>query len=110
MKRLNVQTHSELASVSIGARPVTYTRHAKERAREKQVLLAASVHVSAGQVVEMEVSFNRVSKLVVRQPLRAGLDRVLVLVPNGNGWTCVTVWTNRTEDTHRTLSRARISA
>lgn len=110
MKRLNIQTHPELATVSISARSVTYTRHARERAKDKGVTLHGSIHVSAGQLVEAELSYGRLTKAVVRQSMKAGIDRVLVLVPNGDGWTCVTVWTNRSDDTHKTLNRSRISA
>jgi hypothetical protein len=110
MRRLNIQTHKELASLAFTARPVTYTRHAKERALAKGVTLSKSVYISAGDVVELEIVGNRASKIVVRQSMGADKDRVMVLVPNGDGWTCVTVWTNHKNDNHATLNKTRISA
>ena len=110
MRRLNIQTHPELADIAFPARSVTYTRHAKDRALTKGVTLSKSIYISAGDVVELELDGRRLTKLVVRQSMDAHLDRVLVLVPNGEGWTCVTAWTNKKTDTHATLDRARISA
>lgn len=110
MRRLNIQTHPELKTLSFSGRPVTYTRHAKERALGKGVTLSKSIYISAGDIVELELDGRRLTKLVVRQAMNASVDRVMVLVPNGDGWTCVTVWTNHKNDTHATLNRARISA
>lgn len=110
MQRLNIQTHKELASLSFAARPIVYTKHAKDRALAKGVTLSKSMHISAGDVVELEIVGGRASKIVVRQSMGADKDRVMVLVPNGDGWTCVTVWTNHKSDNHATLNLARISA
>jgi len=110
MKRLNIQTHPELKTLSFAARPIVYTRHAKERALAKGVPLNKALHISAGDIVELEIIGDRASKIVVRQSMGAQVDRVLVLVPNGDGWTCITVWTNHKNDNHATLNLARISA
>jgi len=110
MRRLNIQTHPELKTLSFAARAVVYTKHAKERALTKGIQLPRSLHISPGDIVELELIGGRATKLVVRQAMTERVDRVLVLVPNGEGWTCVTVWTNKKTDTHATLDRARISA
>lgn len=110
MKRYNVQTSPELSKIQLTARTVTYTKHARTRATEKGIILAKTVVISAGQVVECEVINNRLSKLVVRQSLDKKRDRVMVLVPNGECWTCVTVWANNKDDNHSTLDKTRISA
>ena len=110
MKRLNIQTHPELKTLSFAARPIVYTRHAKERALAKGVSLSKSMHINAGDIVELEIIGDRATKLVVRQSMAERVDRVLVLVPNGEGWTCITVWTNKKTDTHATLNLTRISA
>jgi len=110
MRRLNIQTHPELKTLSFAARAVVYTKHAKERALTKGIQLPRSLHISPGDIVELELIGCRATKLVVRQAMTERVDRVLVLVPNGEGWTCVTVWTNKKTDTHATLDRARISA
>jgi hypothetical protein len=110
MRRLNTQTHKELTNMTFAARPVTYTAHAKGRASEKNIILPRSVYINAGDVVELELTNNRLSKLVVRQPLDKKRDRVMVLVPNGECWTCITVWTNNKTDKHSTLNKARLTA
>lgn len=110
MERLNIQTHPELADLTFAARPVTYTRHAKDRASAKSVTLSKSIYISAGDVVELELAGRRLTKLVVRQTMNQQVDRVLVLVPTGEGWTCITVWTNHKNDNHATLNRTRLSA
>lgn len=112
MRRLNVQTHPQLATVSRPRATLTWTKHARERVRTKGVRFDESVLIEAGHVVEMELAFNGslVTKLVVRQPQSPDWDRVLVLVPNGEGWTVVTCWLNHRKDTHKTLNKSRISA
>jgi nitrous oxidase accessory protein NosD len=110
MQRLNIQTHPELRTLSFAARPIVYTRHAKERALAKNVTLGKSLHINPGDIVELEIVGDRASKIVVRQSMTTSVDRVMVLVPNGDGWACVTVWTNKKTDTHATLNLARISA
>ncbi len=110
MKRFNIQTHPELKTLHFVSRPVTYTRHAKERANEKRIPLPKSIHINAGDVVEIELIADRLSKLVVRQSISSTHDRIIVLVPNGDGWAGITTWLNRVDDTHSTLKKDRISA
>lgn len=110
MRRLNVQLNPELSLITRPRAALTWTRHAQERVRTKRVEFSESVQIEKGQVVELELTHQRVSKLVIRQAQCPDWDRVLVLVPNGEGWTVVTCWLNRKTDTHKTLNRSRISA
>jgi hypothetical protein len=109
MQRYNIQTHPQLADMTCTARPVTYSRHAHDRARTKRVPLLPIIAVDAGDVVEAEESYGRLSKVVVRQRLDARRDRVLVLVPDGDRWFCVTVWANDVNDKHATLNLGRVT-
>ena len=110
MIRLNIATHSELATLSRPRAALNWTRHAMERTRTKGVNHSTSILIAAGDVVEAEVSYGRVTKLVVRQAQCPQCDRVLVLVPRDGGFTVVTCWLNHKTDTHKTLNRARLSA
>lgn len=109
MKRYNVQTHPELADMVCATRPVTYSRHALDRARLKRVTLLPLVTIAAGDVVEVEITDLVTTKVVVRQRLDARRDRVLVLVPDGERWFCVTCWTNDIDDKHATLNLSRVT-
>ena len=109
MRRYNVQIHPELANMVCATRPVTYSRHALDRARLKRVTLLPRVTIAAGDVVEAEESYGRLTKVVVRQRFDARRDRVLVLVPDGDQWFCITCWTNDIDDTHATLKLGRVT-
>lgn len=109
MKRYNIATHPQLADMQCAARTVSYSRHAVERAHTKRVPLLSIITIASGDVVEAEESFGRVTKVVVRQRLDARRDRVLVLVPDGDRWFCVTVWSNGIDDTHATLNLGRVT-
>lgn len=110
MNRLNIATHPELATLSRPRAPLTWTRHAMERTGTKGVTHSTSIVIAAGDVVEAEVSYGKVTKLVVRQSQCPQWDRVLVLVPRDGGFTVVTCWLNHKSDTHKTLNRTRLSA
>lgn len=108
MHRFNVQTNPELADIACRAKPVTYSKHAVERAADKRVNLIGAVIISRGDVVEAEVENGQVTKLVVRQPLDSKRDRVMVLVPVKSEWYCVTLWSNDRDDKHSTLQHSRL--
>jgi hypothetical protein len=110
MRRLNSQTHPELKEISCSRRAVAYTKHARDRAKEKGIELFPSLVIAPGDVVEMEIADGRPTKIVIRQGMTTQVDRVMVLVPAADGWRCVTVWTNDKSDNHATLRRDRISA
>lgn len=111
MQRLNIQTHPKLATMTCITKDLVFSKHASERAIEKQVIVPKSMEIRAGEVVEAELIDGKVTKLVVRRPLNATKDFVLVLVPKDrNTWTVVTCWLNNKEDTHKTLKKDRLSA
>lgn len=61
-------------------------------------------------LVELEVSYGRPSKALLRIPLAATgrRDLCLVIVPDAGGIArVVTCWTNVASDTHSTLDRSR---
>ena len=109
MQRYNVQIHPKLADMACATRPVTYSRHALDRARLKRVTLLPLVTIAAGDVVEVEITDAVTTKIVVRQRLDTRRDRVLVLVPDGDQWFCVTCWANDIDDTHATLNLGRVT-
>jgi hypothetical protein len=111
MKRLNIQTHPELAQVTCKSRKLRATKHAMERADSKGIHLPSYLTVNEGDLVEVELVAGIPSKLVVRQAQCDTWDRVLVLVPKDpETWLVVTCWLNRVTDSHKTLNKARISA
>jgi hypothetical protein len=111
MIRMNIQTHSELASVTCKSKKLRATNHAIERAHIKGLKLPSHLTIEAGQLVELELTGGRPSKLVVRQAQCDTWDRVMVLVPKDpETWLVVTCWLNRSTDNHKTLNLNRISA
>jgi hypothetical protein len=110
-KRYNIQTHPELARMSFPSRRLTYTRHAIERLSAKGANRLDTLTIQPGDVVEVEISYAQLSKIVVRQRQCNQWDRVMVLVPgHGAEWKVITCWLNHHTDNHKTLNRARISA
>lgn len=109
--RYNIQTHPQLAKMSFPSRRLTYTRHALERLADKGATRQETLTISPGDVVEIEISYAQLSKLVVRQRQCSEWDRVMVLVPDTNtGWKVITCWLNHHTDNHKTLNKSRISA
>lgn len=88
-----------------------YSRHARQASISDQygtIELPNKINLATTKIVEIEIcdSTARVLKLVVRQNYSAALDLVLVVNPNG---FVRTVWLNETQDTHKTLNRAKYS-
>lgn len=111
MQRLNIQTHPKLADLTCVRKSLVFTKHASERAIEKQVLAPRSIEIQAGEVVEAELEGSRITKLVVRRAMNKEQDLVLVLVPKDKEtWMVVTCWLNHKDDTHKTLKKGRLSA
>lgn len=109
--RLNVATNPELARISLGIVRLRWTSHAMEQASRKGIPAALeTIQCPAGSVVELEESYGRVTKYVVRLPLNGNWDKVLVLVPDyDNIYVVVTIWKNEVNDTHKSLRFCRIS-
>jgi hypothetical protein len=111
MERLNIATHPKLAELTCIRKALVFTKHASERAIEKQVLAPRSIEIQAGEVVEAELEGSRITKLVVRRAMNQDKDLVLVLVPKDKEtWMVVTCWLNSKDDTHKTLKKGRLSA
>lgn len=109
--RLNVATSSELSRIGLGRVSLRWTQHAKEQATRKGLDSYYTVlQIFPGSVVEIEESYGRVTKYVIRLPHDSNTDKVLVLVPDhDNVYVVVTVWKNDKHDTHKTLRMGRIS-
>ena len=111
MKRYNIETHPQLAKMSFPIRQLIYTKHALDRLSAKGANRLDTLTIQPGDVVEVEISYAQLSKIVVRQRQCANWDRVMVLVPEGSSqWKVITCWLNHRTDTHKTLNKARISA
>lgn len=111
MKILNVQQHPVLAELSLGRVSLQYSRHALDRAREKDFYLprAAGVVIGAGAVVEIERENNKTVKLVTRIGYNTDWDLVMVLVPREPGLFWVkSVWLNQVTDNHASLNQERL--
>lgn len=109
---MNIATHPELGSLSLGTVGLEYSRHAVLRANERNFALAGgSVLLPAGSIVEIEREGNRTTKLVVRVSSTPVYDLVLVLAPKAPGLFFVkTAWLNKKTDKHATLRLDRLSA
>ena len=109
MTTLNIATHPELAGFKLPAGTFSWTRHATERSKQKQVCQISAVPVRA-QVVECEIEGSVVRKVVARYSQCSEWDAVLVLVPGRKKrWTVLTCWLNHRTDTHKTLNYARVA-
>lgn len=67
----------------------------------------AGISLPDFEVIEVGLTGRKVEKVVVRGHWTADLDVVFVLIPEGNEWFVKTVWSNRRDDTHKTLDRSR---
>lgn len=92
-----------------------YTDHAeRERYKDRYSFIPKleRVDLRECQIIEVTVSENRVSKILVRvpHPTSAQDDIVMVLRPGAtkkHPWTVVTNWVNRRDDAHNTLDRSK---
>lgn len=91
---------------------LAYTLHARKRAAFKfgnELRLPGALNLSKFQVIEVTMTGNKVSKLVVRGAYTEKRDIVFVIVPRRDKWLCVTVWPNDKCDIHKTLDRSKYS-
>ncbi len=82
---------------------VRYGQHSLARAREKGIVLPATVAISKATVVEIDDVEN---KFTIRLTHDAKRDIVLVVLSDG---FVKTVWLNDKADNHRTLNKAPYS-
>jgi hypothetical protein len=109
-QRLNIATTPRLAQLTFSARPLKLTHHAAMRAQEKSIPCPTELTIDRGDVVEVELTNDRISKLVIRQPIGGSdYDMVLVIVPADSSWRALTAWCNHRTDTHVTLNKARLA-
>lgn len=112
MKRLNVQTSPELASMGLNCPEIAWSIHATERAVQKGVRCLYQAEFKPGSIVEVEVEGKKLLKAVIRvnNPVDTRMDDVLVLRPIcQDRWLVVSCWQNKKTDTHRTLDKSRIN-
>lgn len=84
----------------VGVRRLSYSSHAKDKARMRKIYLPRILSVTLDNIIEYD---SDVDKIVVR----VGYDeyRDIVLVIKGN--LVITVWTNNKNDNHYTLDGSR---
>ena len=108
----NNQLNPELNDMELGHVKLIYSKHALERAAEKQINLIYSANIVKGSIVETyEDSNNMVRKIVVRVRYDNEMDMVLVLAPAGEPKKAkvITVWLNHVNDNHKTLKLKSIN-
>lgn len=90
-----------------GTRPVTLSRHARDREQVKGFTVPTMLDVSLCDVIEIEVRGGRVVKYVVRGAYDDYNDLVIVVIPKGKAWFVKTAWLNAWNDTHTTLDASK---
>lgn len=99
------------ASLPRGFSPVVrlnYGGHARQEAmtdRYGDLRLPDVIDIRKGDLFEVGVTGNTVTKMAVRMPYNDKIDLVIVFMPE-RGFV-KTVWANEKNDQHRTLNRAR---
>lgn len=106
----NVATRPELSRAAMGLINLRYTRHAFVRAAERDLDMPEQLNVVAGTVVEIEVTDNKLSKVIVRMHGDSGQDQCWVIVPeSAHVWAVLSMYANDEHDNHATLNLERIS-
>ena len=86
---------------------LTYTRHAREQCATRGIRELRCITLARFSVIEIEVSGNRMVKMVVRGRYDETNDICLVLRRVNNSWIVPTVWLNKSDDLHKTLDRTK---
>lgn len=73
------------------------------RAKEKGFDIPEKINMRGVQVIEVELSDMRMSKMVVRGKYDEKRDIVLVIVPRRGAFFIKTAWLNSSDDLHSTL-------
>lgn len=97
-------------SFQMGTVPLRYTRHAEEAARTDRygfIKLPKFVNTDRAEVVEVEVTYGKIDKVVYRANYSEEADIILVI---GRGGVVRTVWLNLKSDKHKTLDKSRYIA
>ncbi len=88
-------------------RGLTYGVHALDKAQQLSVEDQLPQFLSTHTLIELEVTYGRVSKWVVRVRLDATCDLCLAITDT---YFVKTVWVNNRTDTHTTLNRSRYTS
>lgn len=106
--------HSELgippnAKTNHGQFLLDYSNHALEAAQDDRygniINLPKSLDTSKAQVIEVEMSGNKTTKVVYRIPYDEQHDLALVVIPDRR--YVKTVWLNKNTDVHNTLDASK---
>lgn len=103
--KYHVDIHPELSRIAHKSMPVKYTRHAEDRARQKNIKIASFLDILPGQVFEIERLSCGAPKLAIRKPYDEKTDVCYVLIADRRKgvWVVVTTWLNSVHDGHATL-------
>lgn len=85
-----------------------YGSHSRQEAmadRYGKLRLPEAIDIRKGDIFEIGVTGNTVTKMAVRMPYNDKIDLVIVFMP-ADGFV-KTVWANAKGDTHKTLNLAR---
>lgn len=109
---MNINLEPKLAELELGRILITYSYHAQERAKERNLPTPPMIKVAKGMVVEVEMEGKQLTKMIARLPngARPDFDLVLVLVPQwGGNWFAKSLYENHKDDWHATLDTGRIA-
>lgn len=84
-----------------------YTRHAREACESRDIRMFRCITLARFDVIEIEVSADRVVKMVVRGRYDDNNDICIVLRNTAGKWIVPTVWLNKANDLHKTLDRSK---
>ena len=85
------------------------SRHASDRAREKNIFIPEKIDMHLFDVIEVVMNGTKITRMVIRGEYDDYDDICLVVAPRGNALFVVTVWLNHWRDGHGTLDRSRYS-
>jgi hypothetical protein len=103
--------HCELGFPTIpmpsGIMALTYSQHARSAAADDQISLPQFLDPLYAKLIEVEIEGRKVIKCLYRVKYNRTHDLCLAVKPDG---FVKTVWTNRVNDTHKTLNRERYAS
>lgn len=89
---------------------LTYSRHAlyaSNNDRYGAIPVFETIPLSAFTLIELGVTEDKASKIVVRGKFDEERDVIFVLIPRNGDYFVKTVWINLRTDEHKTLNRNR---
>lgn len=88
--------------------PVSYGKHALEAAETDRyglIKLPKTVNMINVQIIEIEIKYSRIEKVLIRMPYNNHLDLCMVIIPDR--FFVKTVWLNAHDDKHKTLDESK---